>query len=266
MKKIGRNDKCSCGSGIKYKNCCLEKNKPTKGIFPNPGKSLYDKIANGELPFNSRIISKEGETSSMDISYSSITIGGQTKVLIDENITLSTNTVGGDKSEISAASIKIPIIDTSKGTIETTGNAQVLNNQRHLDIEIKTDKNKMSLRSSKGLFASIKISQQKNQVFNYLTILFGVKNNKEFINEEGRKNRSDIAIYPSGNGKFIRLSDENGDYDSTWEITNEITFETTDKIMYPKTITLISSVYQEKLKLNFEFSNNKVLLVDGNFE
>ena len=24
--KIGRNDKCPCGSGRKYKNCCLKKN------------------------------------------------------------------------------------------------------------------------------------------------------------------------------------------------------------------------------------------------
>ena len=25
-KKIGRNDPCPCGSGKKYKNCCLDKN------------------------------------------------------------------------------------------------------------------------------------------------------------------------------------------------------------------------------------------------
>lgn len=25
-KKIGRNDKCSCGSGKKYKNCCGKNN------------------------------------------------------------------------------------------------------------------------------------------------------------------------------------------------------------------------------------------------
>ena len=26
-KKVGRNDKCPCGSGKKYKNCCLESGK-----------------------------------------------------------------------------------------------------------------------------------------------------------------------------------------------------------------------------------------------
>ena len=25
-KKVGRNEKCPCGSGKKYKNCCLDKN------------------------------------------------------------------------------------------------------------------------------------------------------------------------------------------------------------------------------------------------
>jgi|LakMenE01Jun11ns_1017448.scaffolds.fasta_scaffold9867676_3 uncharacterized protein len=28
-KKIGRNDPCPCGSGKKYKNCCLPKDKPS---------------------------------------------------------------------------------------------------------------------------------------------------------------------------------------------------------------------------------------------
>lgn len=34
-KKIGRNDKCPCGSGKKYKNCCLESGKYEKYIVKN---------------------------------------------------------------------------------------------------------------------------------------------------------------------------------------------------------------------------------------
>jgi hypothetical protein len=30
MNKIGRNDKCICGSGIKYKKCCMENMKKSK--------------------------------------------------------------------------------------------------------------------------------------------------------------------------------------------------------------------------------------------
>lgn len=38
-KKIGRNDPCPCGSGKKYKNCCLGKQEKTDNIisFPNKG-------------------------------------------------------------------------------------------------------------------------------------------------------------------------------------------------------------------------------------
>lgn len=35
MKKIGRNDKCPCGSGLKYKKCCLEKE-----IIPNAVENI----------------------------------------------------------------------------------------------------------------------------------------------------------------------------------------------------------------------------------
>ncbi len=32
-KKIGRNDPCPCGSGKKYKNCCLKKEIQTVDLF-----------------------------------------------------------------------------------------------------------------------------------------------------------------------------------------------------------------------------------------
>ncbi len=30
--KVGRNDPCPCGSGKKYKQCCLKQNKPKRGL------------------------------------------------------------------------------------------------------------------------------------------------------------------------------------------------------------------------------------------
>ena len=36
-RKVGRNDPCPCGSGKKYKKCCLSKPKETLGIRPSPG-------------------------------------------------------------------------------------------------------------------------------------------------------------------------------------------------------------------------------------
>ncbi|BBH22132.1 hypothetical protein Back11_34770 [Paenibacillus baekrokdamisoli] len=41
MQKLGRNDPCHCGSGLKYKKCCLDKdeaNKVTRLTPPNPKK------------------------------------------------------------------------------------------------------------------------------------------------------------------------------------------------------------------------------------
>ena len=32
-KKIGRNDPCNCGSGKKYKKCCLVDLKPQKSLY-----------------------------------------------------------------------------------------------------------------------------------------------------------------------------------------------------------------------------------------
>ncbi len=34
MAKIGRNDPCPCGSGLKYKRCCLKKNQTSNTVSP----------------------------------------------------------------------------------------------------------------------------------------------------------------------------------------------------------------------------------------
>lgn len=46
-KKVGRNDPCPCGSGKKYKNCCLGKQEKTDNIisFPNKGSLNSHKTA-----------------------------------------------------------------------------------------------------------------------------------------------------------------------------------------------------------------------------
>ena len=37
-KEQGRNEKCACNSGKKYKNCCAGKNAESKVAFPNSAK------------------------------------------------------------------------------------------------------------------------------------------------------------------------------------------------------------------------------------
>lgn len=55
MKKIGRNDTCPCGSGLKYKKCCLDKGITTKAYMPKSVgvnektiSNILTKIANTE--------------------------------------------------------------------------------------------------------------------------------------------------------------------------------------------------------------------------
>lgn len=43
-KKIGRNDPCHCGSGKKYKKCCLPKDTVAKQQHPSSPQSLSDNL------------------------------------------------------------------------------------------------------------------------------------------------------------------------------------------------------------------------------
>ena len=55
MSGIGRNDKCHCGSGLKYKHCCLKKNNLTFNDIESDGKmrtivkSTYDFIKDNDF-------------------------------------------------------------------------------------------------------------------------------------------------------------------------------------------------------------------------
>lgn len=42
MKKIGRNEKCNCGSGMKYKKCCMKKQTPVLSLIGFYYKSKDD--------------------------------------------------------------------------------------------------------------------------------------------------------------------------------------------------------------------------------
>ena len=121
--KHGVNSKCRCGSGKKYKNCCKAKNE---GL-----RQLYKKITNGEIPFGARVISSNGESGSMEIKKVTITRNGQTRVLLDDQLKISTNTITGDKTELSIASISIPTKGAQDGSINTVGNASTNKNQSH---------------------------------------------------------------------------------------------------------------------------------------
>ena len=43
--KIGRNDLCPCGSGLKYKKCCLGKEKPAP-LSEEIKEKIYEEVSN----------------------------------------------------------------------------------------------------------------------------------------------------------------------------------------------------------------------------
>ena len=49
--KIGRNEPCPCGSGKKYKKCCLNKKKPPENLLWHRLGDAYDKLQNQLLDY-----------------------------------------------------------------------------------------------------------------------------------------------------------------------------------------------------------------------
>ena len=58
--KIGRNDPCPCGSGKKYKNCCLGKqSEPSQTLYYRRLSEAYNRLADRLLPYATRKFGKE---------------------------------------------------------------------------------------------------------------------------------------------------------------------------------------------------------------
>jgi hypothetical protein len=258
MSKLGRNAPCKCGSGKKYKKCCLNS-------FASR-KNLGNKLITGDMNVFARVISSDGEASSFEIAKMSITKDGVETVLIDEEINLRTNSIPEDTTSNSVAIISIPVNDNSKGNVTTIGNAEVSNKQKNKELRIDGGNNKLKINSPQGRFAVIKISTQRSTNSEYLSIFFGIRGQVEFTNSQGRKNRSHVDLFPSGNTKFIRLSDEDGNFDETWTIENKINYLPQQKAMCPLSVTISSTNHEEKLTLNFRNEENITILISGTFE
>jgi len=58
--KTGRNDPCPCGSGKKYKHCCLAKEaKPSQSLYYVRLSEAHDRLLNRLLPYATRTFGKE---------------------------------------------------------------------------------------------------------------------------------------------------------------------------------------------------------------
>ena len=204
---------CHCGSGKKYKRCCRAKDEGMRNLF--------EKLASGQLPFTAQIRSHSGESSSMEVHHASMTQDGRTTVLLDEKITLSTNSTSGDKTTTSAASISIPTDGFSLGAIRTVGNASVSNIANHPKISLAAGVKKLKATSESGLFVVARTGLQRDTQIEYFDFLFGVSGQTERVDDSGEKQRPHITIYPDGNGKFIRLTGHSCEIESDMQYSSE---------------------------------------------
>lgn len=256
--KIGRNDKCSCGSGKKYKKCCLVKVQ-AKPTFESQKEwnEWMEKVST--LPFRAEVISQDTSQASMKISSAKIVRDGQEEILFEDEVELKTNSIIGDEIEESKAIFIVPQ-NNKEPKIKMIGNALVANTNQIYDIALSENKKKLKEKSKSGLFASAKIGLQRNTGKKYFQLFFGITGQEEKIDSSGMKDRPHIDFYPSGNGKFIRLSG----YKCTLEF--ESGYDKKNKIIFPSLVCILIEDYNEQLEIRFNYEEEKTVLSEMKFK
>jgi len=244
---------CHCGSGKKYKRCCRSKDQGWE--------NFQKKLHAGEIPFSARVSSTSGAESQIVISDVSVVQGGVETVLLNEEMTISTNSVTGDKTERSAAFISIPIDGMSHGSIATSGNATVSNGDVSAKLSLYANKKKLKSGSKTGLFAIARICTQRDSGLQYFDLLFGTKGQSEEVDSEGEKTRPHIAFYPDGNGKFVRLSGH------CCTLESEMSYQSNIQQIIPKRVRILSMLHKEALILGFSRNiSGEIVLNEITFE
>jgi hypothetical protein len=218
-------------------------------------RNLFQKILSGQLPFFARIISQSGEATSMEVNNVSITEGGKTTILLDEKMTLATNSTHGDKTATSVALISIPTDGLSPGAIRTFGNAAVTNVTRHQKIALAGGVKKLKAISKSGLFVVARTGLQRDTQIEYFDFLFGMLGQSESVDESGEKQRPHIALYPNGSGKFIRLSKHN------CEIEGNMQYVAGEHQILPQQLRIKSIDSGETIEAMFSAENTEQIVL-----
>lgn len=268
IKKIReRNKLCFCGSGKQIKKCCLTEKQQLIKQDLDKQKEHKDWVSWNERVFSkgsffAEIQSTNGISRSMKVCNASITKNGVTTTLFEDEITLSVNSVTGDKIGESSAIFIVPQDNNKSAKIKISGNASVVNKKEHYNINIINNKKKLKCKSNNGLSATLRIGKQIDENFDYFDVIFGLAGKEEIANSEGVKNRPHVTFYPSGNGKFIRLSNYPCDFES------ELGYCPNGNDIFPSKLVIHIKDFFEKLVLNFKFNQqiNKVILESALFE
>jgi SEC-C motif len=242
---------CPCGSYKPYKHCCRQKDKALKNI--------WDLGQAGKLhPSVSIKSDNSSESGTLTVSC----IKANETIFLDNEITLNTNSIKGDVSEKSSATLSFPMQSTSKvnGTIKTIGNATVFlseNSSSLPEIKLANNAKKLSEKSTSGLFVTAKIGLQKNTGIEYFDIFFGEKGRSENIGENGQKDRPHIAFHPDGNGKFIRLASYN------CELESDMQYNSNSRQIVPKKIQIKATDFSETIEITFSQANSHTVILES---
>lgn len=126
-KKIGRNDKCHCGSGKKYKYCCINKKKITPSIYQ--GDSIDKKIS---VEFEMAILAlKKGQ-----IEFGLPILEDLYKLRHKVNLNLRSNIIYSYAVALSVAGYPKKTIDILKNFRETEGEGIPIYDPINTTIEI----------------------------------------------------------------------------------------------------------------------------------
>jgi hypothetical protein len=224
-------------------------------------RNLFEKLASGQLPFTAQIRSQSGESSSMEVHSASITQHGRTTVLLDEKVTLTTNSTRGDKTTTSVASISIPADGVSLGEIRTVGNASVSNVSRPPKITLFGGRKELKAKSKSGLlYVVARIELDRETQIECFAFMFGVCGQSEHTDESGIKQRPHIALYPDGNGAFIRLAGYN------CEIESDMTYHSEKHQVIPQQLRIKSTDSGQTIEVEFSAENpDEIVLNDIRF-
>ncbi len=197
----------------------------------------------------------------MEVSHASITQNGRTTVLLDEKVTLATNSARGDKAKASVASISIPADGASSGAIRTVGNASVSNIALPPKILLCGGKKELKAKSKSGLlFVVARIEVDGATQIECFDFLFGERGQSERIDESGKKQRPHLALYPNGNGAFIRLAGHN------CEIESDMKYHAGTRQVVPQQLRIKSTDSGQTIEVDFTAENpNEIVLNEIRF-
>ncbi|MCR4377099.1 MAG: SEC-C metal-binding domain-containing protein [Rhodospirillales bacterium] len=253
MGKIGRNDPCMCGSGKKYKRCCLleaEKQRAHQRAMTN----LAKKLQNGELPFRAEIQSDDGKPASLKVMGATVINESGEQIIFEDEIELTVGEHGPSK-----AVFEVPIQKDKPGRILTVGGAKVIGTAEFYNFCLASKK--LEAKSPNGLFASIKTQRQRDIGADVCHIYFGEKGREESVGADGQKDRPHICLASTGAGLYTRLAS----YKCT--IMSSASYERDSKVMSVDTVSIKVEDWREVLKVSFsvDHSDKSVEIIQANF-